>query len=272
MKPGNDAAEPLETLIPRFREAVRSHNNRGRSAGYLGLAVLVSVFTIALVFPGAPGRDIGSLPLSQWPVELLFHNPFGAMGIGGLVIALGFLWWQKAATRKLREAVQMLVQSDDVRVIGSLLEARRVREQVTRNAAVRGLTRLLCEVGPEHYDLLDGSERYLLHRTLCVKEPELSLSALKALRYVGNRNSLWYVKRCESKPPSSKGGSTLIHEAAVEARRCINERVQLEHTGQSLLRPAGCTEPPTADLLRAVEGAGLQPEAQLLRPHASAEE
>jgi hypothetical protein len=202
-------------------------------------------------------------------MELLFRTVPGYVALSAVFLLGGLHMKKRSSAKELREMVRELAESGDVRAIGPLLEGRELRDRFTRKTATEGLKRLLPLLGPEHHGLLDASELYSLHRLLYFNDTDLVLETLKALKYLGNRSSLWYVEGFTGTYSMPRQINTRLQDAAAETLQHINDRLERQRAGQTLLRAVEGADGRTETLLRPAASQAGQPQDQLLRPTSS---
>jgi hypothetical protein len=137
--------------------------------------------------------------------------------------------------RKRTARFAQLAQRDDIRVVGPLAEALRSWDGEAQAIAEAALIRLLPRLRAEHDVLLTPDQRKNLHRALRGKNESLSLAILKALRHIGDAESLICVTRMVYER-SRSGIDSRLQEAAIDLLPELRERVEEQRAVATLLR------------------------------------
>jgi hypothetical protein len=269
--PGAEAR--LGAQIQRFREDVRGYK---RSTAIFS-CLTAGCGTIAVVI--LAGLTICTVPSTSNSVSdmisALIVSPVGVLAlIGGSI-----LWVMRASRREemigLRSQISALTTSNDLRAIGPLLTATTLRDAQIDQMARSSLTRMMASAALGNPDSLDASEMETLHYSLYSRDTEYVLAALNLLKFVGSRNSLWFVEGLTGETPVSSvfaaSGAERIRAAAKETAAFIKDRLGRKNERNVLLRPTG-ERGGEVELLRPVEGAGPAAAEQLLRADESENE
>lgn len=186
----------------------------------------------------------------------------------GLAGSLGTIFL--FATRGLyvqRNITQALTHTDDLRIVGPLLESAAGNE-VSAAAAISVVTPLLGRFKASDGGLLNPEQRGYLHRAMSIHQAnaEFVLAALYALQQLGAADSIPAVQKVISR----FGGKNSHPEILAAAKDCL-ESMRLRATdeeqnrtllrassaaeigGEALLRPATPAAEPVNELLRAAE-------------------
>ncbi len=186
----------------------------------------------------------------------------------GLAVSLGTILL--FATRGLyvqRNITQALTHTDDLRIVGPLLESAAGNE-VSAAAAISVVTPLLRRFKASDAGLLSPEQRGYLHRAMTIHQAnaEFVLAALYALQQIGAADSIPAVQKV-----ISRIGVKNSHPEILEAAQDCLEALQLRATdevqnrtllrassaadigGEALLRPATPAAEPAEELLRALE-------------------
>lgn len=170
-----------------------------------------------------------------------------------------FLW-----TRTQRAAAHSLLGCTDIHAVGPLADILEVRHHKTRSAIEAALVRLLPQLQATDADLLNQQQRRLLHRALLRKNADLILAVLKTLEQIGDSQALPYVEKLAAgKGKAAK--NSYIQEAAQACLPYLKERIEEQHTNQTLLRSANQLSTSSEGLLRPATGADETSSEQLLR-------
>jgi hypothetical protein len=166
------------------------------------------------------------------------------------------------AKQRYKTAMQSLMKSEDLRVVGPLTEALSTSD--TRSIAASALCRLLprLQFGDAH--LLNEKQRRSLYRELEGTDTDLILAILKAFEQVGDSKDLPYVERLAQAAAERPTGGRLL----AEAQHCLlflKARAEHEHTRQTLLRAASASDTPPDVLLRPASSTPETEPQQLLR-------
>jgi hypothetical protein len=267
MRKEESSEDHLDALIVRFRRTVHREKDLGCVANGLG-GCTGCYFLFGLVF---------ALVMSPYLIERALSSIEGFLYtlqtdeptqicLAGAAIATAMYLRKRTTSARIRRMTAELAASDDLRTISPLLVARELKDRTTRRVATDALKRLLPKIGPEHGGLLGASDLELLHYVLYVNDEELILATLRALKHIGNRNSLWYVEGWAGNSMLSKDGNARIQETAKEAMGHINERLERQKAGRTLLRPVDGADGRVETLLRPATAGEGQPQDRLLRP------
>jgi hypothetical protein len=189
-------------------------------------------------------------------------------------------------SRKLsrhRADVKALVDAQDVRYIGALVDALTLEDPPCQRIALNGLIEILPRMKPEHADLLDSVHRTTLTRILTVpvertrdkfvhemlkpntdpKRTAIRVSILKAFARVGDASALPIVLHLAERQGITDSEKE-IERAALECLPMLKERVERQIEEETLLRPAMGRTPDT--LLRPAHDSLEDNPNMLLRP------
>ena len=190
--------------------------------------------------------------------------------IGGF----GYPIWMAAAalaatfapTKLQKRAARALSESDDIRAVPLLIEALDKQDGATRAAAVKALTRLLPQLHASHDDsLTDAHLNILLAQMAKADDKELTSASLKALTQIGDERFLELVKSWSEGKGAAKKNAQL-RDSAKDVLPYLEERIEKQKAGKTLLRAASADSADSDSLLRP---AATAPESQpdtLLRP------
>lgn len=178
-----------------------------------------------------------------------------AGGGGAALLGLGTL-------NPLREAARDVIALDDVRTIEVLLQALHAPDSVTVRDAASRVTQLLPRLCAEDRSWMTvTSVREITSFLFPSGPPDMRLSSLRALEYVGDAQSLGAVDQIVK----TTEGST--SELAAEARRILpilKARIEAEAQAAKLLRSAVVVA--GVELLRPTTAHGEATPEHLLRP------
>ena len=149
--------------------------------------------------------------------------------------------------RKRTARFAQLAQRDDVRVVGPLAEALRSWDGEAQQIAEEALIRLLPRLRPIHDILLTPDQRKNLHRALRGKNELLAIAVLKALRYIGDSESLICVTRIVYER-SRSGVDSRLQDAAIACLPDLRDRVEDQKAVSTLLRASEPTRLPQEHL------------------------
>lgn len=174
------------------------------------------------------------------------------------------------AARQYPYAVYALTQTDDMRVLPTLIQA--TRQGWGWHPQVRAaILRLLEQVTEEHVGLLnDAAEKRLWKLTMGWQssntgyDHEIAISTLRALAAIGNYATLTRIKRYANHSEYYLKEGYVI-AAARELTPIMEARLQRQQVPETLLRPADTPTPQPETLLRAAHPATAEPPQQLLR-------
>lgn len=182
----------------------------------------------------------------------------------------GFFSLFLSAAKQYRYAVYALTQTDDLRVLPALIHATRFTWD-DHPEITRAISRLLEHVTEADAGLLNGNAQEWLWRlavpSLYSDQPfdeTLTLRALQALAFIGNRNSLRQMQTLGA------AACTYAHHQRIswkarELAPLMEARLQRQEVPETLLRAADISSSQTETLLRAVPATTLEPLRQLLR-------
>jgi len=149
--------------------------------------------------------------------------------------------------RKRTARFAQLAQRDDIRVVGPLAEALRSWDSESQQIAEAALIRLLPRLRAEHDVLLTPDQRKILHRALRGKNEPLAMAILRALKHIGDSESLICVTRMVYER-SRSGIDSRLQEAAIESLPLLRERVEEQKAVATLLRASEPTRLPDEHL------------------------
>ncbi|HLK61098.1 MAG TPA: hypothetical protein VKU00_31335 [Chthonomonadaceae bacterium] len=241
------SAEEVEALSARLKRIarLRQRNVTITAAGAIGS----TVSSVASLFLANAGHATHSLLLSTMLLSGGLISIFAARGV--------------YAQRNLTNA---LIHTDDLRVIGPLLEAADSSE-VSGAMAAMVLTRLLPRLQASDAGLLDDNARNRLNSALLKqsRNADFVLAALKALQQVGDARALPVVQKLANRTDRSAAAQS-IRAAAQECLPFLELRAAQEQASQTLLRASGVNATPPDTLLRPVQNPIQVPAEELLRP------
>lgn len=192
--------------------------------------------------------------------QLLIFAPL-AFIFGSAWFALSKYFLRHVNGQKRRQTVSRLVALHDKRMVGPLCDALGFPDKEIRKQTERALIELLPTLQATDASLLQAVPRLHLHLALSRKKPEFTLAALKALKQIGNKDSLPAVQnliaRCDD--PEDRA----VREAAEECLLFL--QTQEARSRDTLLRASGMTTPPDV-LLRPSQDQPPTPAEELLRP------
>ncbi len=240
---------------------------------HLNLVVLERVKNRASVLMGISG----GFPV--W-VLLMFTASFFMHGFPiasfSLMSVLGILVAAIAANISRKKLVKKLVQYDDKRAIGAVIEALTYNDPLTVTTAMTTLTCLLPHLRASDRHLLNRKQRVILNDKLLERgmimsliSPELALAILTALAQVGDVGSMPAVRKVAC--GGATGKDPAVRQAARECLPFLQAIAQQEEASQTLLRPSDPAVAPDA-LVRPATMALEQHEEQVLRGTESMEE
>ncbi len=250
---GAAAVEPLLALMKRedHRLAKRHRIGRGiewyfRMALWSGVPLCFLLLVLHVSCPDWMGRFFfGSFALS------MFYNIFVE-------------FWLTTGTRKHRQAIRIVTDSEDLRVVGPLCAFL-----PHRLSPERALIKLLPRLRASDAHLLNAHERACLYERLRTNTrgsfqggyaEELTLAILKALEQIGDGQAALYVYQAAKTAKSPK-----VREAASNCLPYLMQRAEQERATNSLLRPSHAADVSDKTLLRAAQNTpGAEPQ-QLLR-------
>ncbi len=182
-----------------------------------------------------------------------------------------------------RDLASRVVEQNDIRNIGSLIDALQLDDGSTRDISKRALITLLPQLQSDDGWLLNPSQRAKLCGLLGTPpenplykdvrelfQPasqeaiDLRVSILKAFEQVGDNRAIQVVSRLANSQPKSPG-ELRINTAAKECLPILLERAEMRHNNKTLLRGSRQSTVCYESLLRAVESSHQDPPEELLR-------
>jgi hypothetical protein len=262
-----DEAETVEVVGAELSRLVDQNlKSAGRAIWSIPLSYVL--LTILLLL-----RLIGlSSPLLYLPVLLLW---------AGVIVAIGMSVVKPR--KKYRPLAQTLVDLNDIRAIGPLIDALKVEDKQCHAIAKEGLIQLLPRLQPSDAELLTAEQRRLLWCKLSwpiqgIKGNLLTLSPdayrtevsfriaiLQALAQVGDSNALPLVERLAQ----GKAKTEELRQIQAAAQACLPSlllRCEQIRSHTTLLRAADASGADAETLLRPVQETRETHPEQLLRP------
>lgn len=240
-----DEAVPL--LVAEFSHAFRYYRE-----GQKRRTLLYLVFLLGLSLYLA-GPVMGKVAIPSWLVLALYAVFFGPV----LLMLYRFV---TPAETKIRCLLQSLVLFDDVRIVGSLVDALAISDdtrfvigKTTSDIVWSALKRLLPRLRREDGVYLNDEQRKRLTLALVMGDSEKTLLVMHTLTVLGDTRALPLVRRLAN-AIAVLPASRRIRD---EAQRClpILEAIEAEEReSKTLLRGASAPDAPTETLLRPMRG------------------
>jgi hypothetical protein len=268
-------AESSCHTVPEAEAERGSHNLIPQNAGDLQHAGVEDLLAILRAEGKKRNRRIwltygvgvgASVPL--FVIGKLTHQPFFSLGplccaVSGLIIVLT----ANAMSRRGQAAAMALARFNDVRVVGPLAEALKVRDEHVVRIVTESLIRLLPQLQVSDAFLLNQRQRNCLEVALQGKNEALTLAILKAWEQVGDSDAIAEVEFLAE----GRGMLGWRPEVVAAARECLpflRQSVERRQSGLELLRAADGTVISSDILLRPVRPQHISTDSseQLLRP------
>lgn len=191
-------------------------------------------------------------------------------------------------SRKIREAMLHLIDTDDLSIIGPLLDTAHSNNRQLQSEALTVLAHLLPHLKASDASLLSDQDRRQIYRYLNrtflrvnfvhgsseqrERYTEFVIAALGALEQIGDAAALKPVEalaeHCAalgSRGTVQDAQSARMSEAAKACLPVLQMRIEQTSSQQGLLRPSGVSEAPNGTLLRPAHENAETPSEQLLR-------
>ncbi len=156
--------------------------------------------------------------------------------------------------------VRRLLNFEDVRIVGPLIDALNFQDEVTQQEARQALVRLLPRLQASDAHLLNGEQRKQLRQVLFTDNKKLAVSVLKSYEHIGDGAELEAVERLLQ----NAIGDVEVRDAALNCLPFLQLRAQQMQSSQTLLRASEHATTPDI-LLRPAANAQTEDETQLLR-------
>lgn len=175
---------------------------------------------------------------------LVLWNDARIVALLPAVLAAGYVWKQSRKT-----ATRLLPDLEDIRSVGSLVEALEHADERTCREIEDALIRLLPQLHAGDVSLLDRRQREILYQAMNGGNVLLLHAILKAFEQIGDRHALPHVQRL------TFAQAPAIQESARACLRSLQKRVEQAQFRQNLLHPS-CLTSVASDrtLLRSVTG------------------
>lgn len=226
----------VETLLVLVRRDVK----RNRLHRYTGIAFIVLSLAINLISYWVDHKS---------QKNLLLFITFGQFLC--LMLGMVFLAWYP------HRSARVLSDFDDVRIVGSLLEACEDIDAAT--AIHEALTRILPQMKASDAHMLNTHQKKKLYEMIGLpklfgkygrnEDETLQLVILRALQQIGDGAAMPYVEKLAN-PPAGAKVSKEVQEAARECLPFLTQRAEQERLSMTLLRAAGTMETQSGELLR----------------------
>jgi HEAT repeat protein len=186
------------------------------------------------------------------------------------------------ASRKQRKVIDKLAANADIQSIGPLIDALELPDSYSRRSTKEALIRVLPQLRASDAGLLSAAQyarlrNFLntpldspLHKNIrqLMAPPndssvELQLAILKSFEQIGDQEALPIVERLANREAKTDAQKRL-KQAAVECLPWLRQRIELNETSKSLLRPAS-VEVEGSALLRPASFSDDTPREMLLR-------
>ncbi len=213
------------------------------AAGFLVVTLLIFLLFTTLVSGKA---NIGGFGYPMWMAAAALAATFAPTGL------------QKRAARALSE-------TDDIRAVPLLIETLDKQDSATRSSAVKALTRLLPQLRANHDDMLTDAHLNTLKEQMAkAEDKEFTGASLKALTQIGDERFLDLVKSWSDGKGAGKK-NTQIRESSRETLPYLEERIERQKAGKTLLRATSADLANSDSLLRPAASAPESPPETLLR-------
>jgi hypothetical protein len=169
-------------------------------------------------------------------------------------------------SRQEKEAALAISRFDDIRAVGPLAEALRMKDRPIRKTSAQALIRLLPRLQASDAFLISPAQRSCLNRALRGRNKELMLAILKAWEQVGDSTAISDVQNL-AEGRGAGGRHPEIVRAAQECLPALRQSAGRVQIGSQLLRPSDGNMTPSGVLLRPAQPhTASDPPNQLLRP------
>jgi hypothetical protein len=241
---GELPAEP-----PRWSQGVMASITTLTAAEILGLMTLLALM----------GMDVlAVLPLFlALAVFVAFVNLF-------IVVPIRHSRHQSERRSLALAACEALRTLGDKKAIPALLTASRRWEPEIASASKASFLHLLPLLRAEDTEWLQLPVRHRLEELLASSDPQVVLTVLQAMEFVGTGSAANQVSRLQS-----KGMTPEIRAEAVRIAPILQERWHQERVSSTLLRASQSPSEPQQELLRPASAAQATPPEELLRPRQS---
>ncbi len=243
---GDNAIPALLAALEREANTYRRSRNLYRGLwGFMG-----SLFTLYMLFGVYKGVAYGDWgAFSDWSSFLSFTGVLGGTGL---------------VTQSHKNAVSKLVEFNDIRIVGPLLEARDRNDASVQEVSERTLIRLLPRLTASDSPLFNAEQLACMNRALKSKNSEFVVAVLKALEQVGDDTHLEQVERLAHQRTGNPFQERM-RDSAIACLPYLRERAENAIMAKTLLRASAADMSP--DML--LRPAGYIPDAnpnELLRP------
>jgi hypothetical protein len=264
---GNMGPEGVEALLLLLAgESGKRRTRRRIYFALLGLFVFiglpVALWMVYMAITSGDSRTMGAY------LGAALGGIVGGGG-GGILGGFSFLLFPTATQMMAGDALALV---DDKRVAGHLVEALGSSiafSYQSRVAIARALLRLLPQLEPGDRELFADQQRTALYRLLrkgnVEKETELLVAMLGAVGKIGDASAIGILEDLATRQAQTPKERRVADAAAV-AVTSLQDRIERERTGETLLRSAGSPAGPSEILVRPATGSEQTEPAVLLRP------
>lgn len=201
---------------------------------------------------------VGALTHYRWQATLFCLYMAGGVALAAIL----------ALNKRHLSAARILAQSDEPRVIGSLIEALEFGDTSVRTIVESSLVRLLPRLRPTDSGLLNGDHRAMLYRMLNMRnaqsKADLLVVILRSLPNIGDVIAVSKVNElvtAKVHTPNEKR----VQDAAIRCLPSLREHVERERANSFFLRPVTTPDPSAETLLRPAHGTADPNPSLLLR-------
>ena len=198
-------------------------------------------------------------------IHSILAIPFVVIGFGLLNVYHDI----KSLSNEDENSAEILVQSDDIRVIPELIYILRWHNPTLRMLAQETLTRLLPQVQPGDIELTLTTSDILFSQLKMAhvnSKPEFVLAILQALEQIGDVRALKFITPLTYVSHNKQ----VWRDIQLTAERCLQiipRRAESERDNQTLLRASEPTARHSEELLRPAQNVRPTDPNELLRPH-----
>ncbi len=244
---GDKAVDAL--LVALQRGAKCYHKSRRVVVGiWSALGAIFAVYIVVGLYKGwAHGN---------WKMLDNWSGFAGFLGAGGMAGTI---------TQSHKNAITKILEYDDIRITGPLLEERERSDSKMRSLLEQALIRLLPRMTASHASLLNREQLACMNRALKSKNSEFVVAVLKALEQVGDDTHLEAVEGLANMSPKNPFQST-IRESAIACLPYLRQRAENAVMAKTLLRASAPNMEPEL-LLRPATALPDGNANELLRPH-----
>lgn len=171
--------------------------------------------------------------------------------------------WRPDENRALHDVISLLVELDDVRGLGALIEAADNGD--VYDSVAPALVRLLPRLSSATAARLSPRQSDALCRMTHSGSYDVRVAALEAVARTGDASALPALRHAAQHRGHRRGASQL-QATAIRCLEQLRERLAADEANRTLMRPAEAPGEPCQALLRPLSGPPAQDPKCLLRP------